>query len=138
MDEIATYIGKKGYTIKKDNMEIEDQLEIRKDLMVKPFVPKSSPIKPKSFPVYRESQKKFYIPRFYGINTYGEPDEIRLSEGEKIDLKFKGELREVQKPIAEAYIKHAKIKGSGLLELHTGAGKTVIGLNIISTLKRKH
>ena len=57
MDEIATYIGKKGYTIKKDNMEIEDQLEIRKDLMVKPFVPKSSPIKPKSFPVYRESQK---------------------------------------------------------------------------------
>ena len=137
MDEIATYIGKKGYTIKKDNMEIEDQLEIRKDLMVKPFVPKSSPIKPKSFPVYRESQKKFYIPRFYGINTYGEPDEIRLSEGEKIDLKFKGELREVQKPIAEAYIKHAKIKGSGLLELHTGAGKTVIGLNIISTLKKK-
>ena len=45
MDEIATYIGKKGYTIKKDNMEIEDQLEIRKDLMVKPFVPKSSPMK---------------------------------------------------------------------------------------------
>ena len=42
----------------------------------------------------------------------------------------------MQKPIAEAYIKH-KIKGSGLLELHTGAGKTVIGLNIISTLKKK-
>tara|TARA_A100001011_G_scaffold399991_2_gene511557 strand:- start:1076 stop:2557 length:1482 start_codon:yes stop_codon:yes gene_type:complete len=137
MDEVATYIGKKGYTIKKENMEIEDQLEIRKDLMVKPFVPKSSLIKPKSFPVYRESQKKFYIPRFYGINTYGEPDEIRLSEGEDIKLKFKGELRDFQKPIVETYLKHAKIKGSGLLEIHTGAGKTVMGLNIIASLKKK-
>ena len=137
MDEVATYIGKKGYTIKKENMEIEDQLEIRKDLMVKPFVPKSSLIKPKSFPVYRESQKKFYIPRFYGINTYGKPDEIRLSEGEEIKLKFKGELRDFQKPIVETYLKHAKIKGSGLLEIHTGAGKTVMGLNIIASLKKK-
>ena len=26
-----------------------------------------------SFPVYRESGKKIYIPRFYGIDRYGVP-----------------------------------------------------------------
>jgi len=137
MDEIATYLGKKGYTIKKENLEIEEQLELRKDLMVRPFVPKSSPIKPNPFPVYRESNKKFYIPRFYGLETYGEVDENRLKDGKNINLKFKGELRDFQKPIVATYLKHAKIKGSGLLELFTGSGKTVMALKIIESLKKK-
>ena len=60
-DEIATYIGQKGYTIKKDNISIQEQQLIRKELNVKPFVPKSSLNKPPAFPVYRESQKKLYV-----------------------------------------------------------------------------
>ena len=40
--EVAIYLGQKGYSIKKENMEIKEQLALRKDLMVKPFVPKSS------------------------------------------------------------------------------------------------
>ena len=137
MDEIATYLGKKGYTIKKEFLEIEEQLELRKDLMVRAFVPKSSPIKPNPFPVYRESNKKFYIPRFYGLEHYGDVDENRIKDGKSINLKFNGELRDFQKPIVETYLKHAKIKGSGLLEIHTGAGKTVMGLKIIEQLKQK-
>ena len=137
MDEIATYLGKKGYTIKKEFLEIKEQLELRKDLMVRAFVPKSSPIKPNPFPVYRESNKKFYIPRFYGLENYGDVDENRLKDGKTINLKFNGELRDFQKPIVETYLKHAKIKGSGLLEIHTGAGKTVMGLKIIEQLKQK-
>ena len=88
MEEIATYLGKKGYTIKKENLEIKEQVEIRKDLMATPFVPKSSPIKPISFPIYRESSRKFYIPRFYGIETYGEPDINKLKDGKPIALNF--------------------------------------------------
>ena len=34
-------------------------------------------------------------------------------------------------------MKAAHEKGGGLLEIHTGAGKTVMGLNIISQLKKK-
>ncbi len=136
-DDIATYIGNKGYTIYKENISVEEQQALRKELNVKPFVPKSSLIKPQPFPVYRESKKKLYIPRFYGLEIYGEPDDSLISEGKKINLKFKGELREKQKPVVDKYMKHIKTKSSGLLALHTGFGKTCLALNIISRLNLK-
>ena len=122
-EEIATYLGAKGYSIKKDNISIPEQELIRKELTVKAFAPKSSISQPTPFPVYRESPKKFYVPRFYGYKTYGEPDEIRISEGENIEVPFAGELRDFQKPIVKKYLKVAKTKGCGLLEIHCGAGK---------------
>ncbi len=137
MENIATYLGQKGYTIKKENMEIEDQIELRNDLMVKPFVPKTSIVQPEPFPIYRESTKKFYIPRFYGIDTYGEPEITKLNPGKDIDLKFNGELRDFQKPIVNAYLEHAKKKGSGLVAAYCGSGKTCIGLYCIAALKKK-
>ena len=136
-DEIATYIGYKGYTIYKENISVEEQQMLRKELNVKPFVPKSSLIKPQPFPVYRESKSKLYVPRFYGLEVYGEPDDIVINEGKKINVKFKGELRPKQKPVVEKYMKHIKKKGSGLLALHTGFGKTCLALNIISRIKLK-
>ena len=42
MSDVATYLGNKGYTIYKKNLEIEEQELIRKELTVKAFVPKSS------------------------------------------------------------------------------------------------
>ena len=136
-DETATYIGYKGYTIYKENISVEEQQMLRKELNVKPFVPKSSLIKPQPFPVYRESKSKLYIPRFYGMEVYGEPDDIVINNGKKIKVKFKGELRPKQKPVVEKYMKHIKTKGSGLLALHTGFGKTCLALYIISRIKLK-
>jgi superfamily II DNA or RNA helicase len=135
-DEIATYLGRRGYTIKKENLMVEEQFSIRKDLKVKPFSMNQMG-KPQSFPVYRESKTRMYIPRFYGIKNYGDPDAIKIKDGIDINLKFKGELREQQKPVADTFIKCAKKDGSGLLQLHTGFGKTIIALNIISILKKK-
>ena len=134
MSESATYLGQKGYTIVKEYMDVKEQMQLREDLMMKPYVPKSSLAKPSLFPAYRESKKKFYIPKFYGIENYGEPEEVRVCEGEKINLKFKGELREHQKPIVEKFIKHVKKDNSGLLELHTGFGKTCLALYILAEL----
>ena len=136
-EDVATYLGQKGYTIKKENMMIQEQNLIKKELMMKPFVPKNSLAKPNSFPVYRESHKKLYVPKFYGIKNYGEPEISKIGSGQSIDIKFKGELRDYQLPIVDAYMKAAEEKGGGLLELHTGAGKTVCGLRIISKIKRK-
>lgn len=135
-DEIGTYLGKKGYTIKKGFLSVQEQDLIRKELTVKPFVPKTSLQKPSSFPIYRESKNKFYVPRYYGIDTYGEPEIEKLNEGTDININFNGELRDYQNPIVSEFMKVAK-KGGGLLELHTGAGKTVIGLKILSNLKKK-
>ena len=136
-DNYATYMGQKGYTIFKKNLEIEEQELIRKELTISPYVPKNSLQKPVSFPIYRESPKKFYLPRYYGIETYGNPEKNLLNEGIDINIKFNGELRDFQKPIVKTFIKAAEDVGGGLLEIHTGAGKTVMGLNIISKLKKK-
>ena len=136
-DDIATYIGYKGYTIYKENISVEEQQMLRKELNVKPFVPKSSLMKPQPFPVYRESKSKLYVPRFYGMEIYGEPDDVLIGDGKKINVNFKGELRPKQKPVVEKYMKHIKTKHSGLLALHTGFGKTCLALNIISRIKLK-
>ena len=136
-DEISTYVGYKGYTIYKENISVEEQQMLRKDLNVKPFVPKSSLIKPQAFPVYRESKNKIYTPRFYGLEVYGEADEMLIEDGKKINLTFKGELRPKQKPVVEKYMKHIKNNHSGLLALHTGFGKTCLALNIISRINQK-
>jgi len=131
------YIGQKGYTIHKDCLPIEEQNFIRKELQVTPFVPKSSPAKPTPIPVYRESASKFYVPRHWGTETFGPPDEIKIKEGTAISTPFMGALRETQKTAVNAFIKCAKKKGGGLLELYCGFGKTVCALYIISKLRKK-
>jgi superfamily II DNA or RNA helicase len=140
-NRVSTYLGEKGYTIYKDALTHEEQHYIRKELTVKPFIPKS-PIQPPSFPVYRESSNKFYIPRYFGYDNYGEPEESKISHGDDINICFEGQLRDYQQEIVDIYMKRAnedggKIGGGGFLELHTGGGKTVLALNIIAQLKKK-
>lgn len=135
--EVATYLGEKGYSIYKDNLSIKDQQWLRNELLIKPYIPKS-PVQPNPFPIYLESPKKLYIPRFFGIDNYGEPDAMKISEGDDIHIKFKGELRDYQTKVVNAY-KNCLNKngGGGLLELPCGYGKTIIALNIIGELKKK-
>tara|TARA_B100000902_G_C27302585_1_gene913673 strand:- start:383 stop:1831 length:1449 start_codon:yes stop_codon:yes gene_type:complete len=135
-EQIATYLGQKGYSIYKENISIDEQRWMRDELMVRPYVPKS-PVPAPSFPIYLESQNKLYVPRFFGINTYGEPDEERISKGDPINLIFSGELRDYQNKIVNIYTKCVEKGGGGLLEIPCGRGKTVIALNIISKLNVK-
>ena len=69
----ATYLGNKGYTIYKECLEIEDQKFIREKLTVKPYIPKS-PVQPPSFCVYAEGHNKFYLPKYFGVENFGEPE----------------------------------------------------------------
>jgi len=136
-EQIATYLGQKGYSIYKSNISVSEQHWLRDELTVRPYIPKS-PIQPPSFPIYRESQEKLYIPRFFGNETFGFPDEQRISDGNNIDIEFNGELRDYQTNIVSIYCEQIKKNGGGgLLEIPCGRGKTVIALNIISELKTK-
>jgi superfamily II DNA or RNA helicase len=127
-----TYLGQKGYTIPKK--------QIREDLNIKPFI-HGSPIgnNQVSFPAYRESSNKMYVPHYYGIEKFGAPKEIKISEGVDIHLEFNGALRQNQEIVVKTYIDHInKSKyGGGLLELPCAYGKTVLSLNIISRLNKK-
>ena len=130
------YLGKKGYTIFKSELNKEEEQKILKDLTVKPFIPKSI-IPASKFPVYRESTKKYYVPRFYGIEKYGNPKRVEISTGDKININFKGKLRDYQDNIVDKYVKYVDEIGGGLLEIDTGLGKTVIALNILTKIKVK-
>ena len=117
------YLGPKGYSIRKDSLKIDEQIQLRESLTVKAFVPKNSMQKSIAFPVYRESKNKFYIPRFYGNEHFGVTNKSTISEGDDIDVNFKGELRPYQKPIVDTYLKEAHVTGGGLLEVAVGFGK---------------
>lgn len=130
------YLGKKGYTILKSNVSEKEEQFIKNELMVKAFVPKS-PVQPEPFPLYRESSSKYYVPRYFGVDTFGDFTENKLSKGDDIDIEFNGELREYQINIVDKYLNHVKDSGGGLLDVDPGKGKTVMGLYIISKLKKK-
>lgn len=138
MAEVATYLGQKGYTIYKNNICVKEQQFIRDELMVRPYMPKA-PVQPPPFPVYRESSSKIYLPRFFGIENYGEPDELNITDGDPINLDFKGDLRDYQKNIISTYLGNVdKVKGGGgSLEIPCGRGKTVMALKLIEQLKTK-
>ena len=133
------YLGNKGYTIPKKVLKTDERRDLKKALTVRPYIPKS-PIKPPAFSIYRESPNKFYIPRFYGKNEYGKPKLEKIPDGETIDLKFNGSLRDYQENVVNVYKSTIEDKDNGwggLLEIPCGRGKTVIALNIISQLKKK-
>jgi len=124
MSEVSTYIGNRGYVIYKECMELEDQRFVREQLTVKPIIPKS-PIQPPSFPIYREGPNKLYLPKYFGIEHFGEPEELRLNNGEDINIEFNGKLRDYQMPIIDAYMKSTQNNygGGGLLDIPCGFGK---------------
>jgi superfamily II DNA or RNA helicase len=130
------YLGKKGYSILKSNLTTKEQQFIRDELTVKAYIPKS-PVQPEPFSIYRESPNKFYVPRYFGVDTFGDFTENKIPPGDDIDIKFAGDLREYQINIVDKYINFVKDSGGGLLDVDPGKGKTVMGLYIIAKLKKK-
>jgi len=139
---LNTYLGQKGYTVLKSELTIKQQLFIKEQLTVKPYVPGSPVQLQKSFPAYRESDKKLYIPRYYGEEIFGPSKEYKLTEGNDIDLQFNGSLRDYQVPVINKYLEHVQSNkqeggGGGLLELFCGWGKSDATLYVIGQLKKK-
>ena len=129
-------ISQRGYSFNKDHNQIA---EIKKDLTIRPFI-KGSPIQLNTtYPVYRESSKKIYVPRIYGISKFGEPDTYKFKNIEQINISFNGNLRECQVNATDAYLENVceETGGCGLIEKGCGKGKTVDGLFIIHKLKVK-
>lgn len=136
--ESSTYLGQKGYSIYKEALSVQEQQFIREELNVRPYIPKA-PVQPEAFPIYRESPNKIYVPLYFGIDNYGDPDESRIQKGDDINVTFKGNLRDYQISIIDTYIKFVNQKktGGGLFEVAPGQGKTVMALKIIAELKKK-
>lgn len=126
-------LGKKGYTIPKSILTTHDLEFLKKDLFMKPEIfGYGMQEDSNAFPVYRENDKKIYIPRFYGISRYGLPNACEIDEGHNIDVPFVKELRDYQDKIIDVYMKHVNNSvaentqlqgGGGILEVPCGRGK---------------
>ena len=69
---LNTYLGQKGYTLLKKELTEYQISHLKEELTVKPLVQGgfTNPALANTYPVYRESTNKIYIPRYYGENTF--------------------------------------------------------------------
>lgn len=129
-------ISKNGYFIDKSKLSDEQIKNLRKELDVTPkeldFGEDTKNIK-----VYYENETLICIPRFYGIKKFGKHLKTSGLKPQKIEIKFNGEPREIQKPVIDKAVKTLKTVGGGMLKLYCGFGKTVLALIIASILKVK-
>jgi len=137
-----SYLGKKGYTIPKSCLTTDELIFLKEDLFMKPEINGAVYGSPQetAFPVFRENDKKIYIPRFYGISRYGLPPRSELSAGLDINVPFVQTLRDYQEVITGTYMNYVSDKpmgSGGILDIPTGRGKTVMALKIISSLGKK-
>lgn len=145
----TNYLGPKGYTIYKSNISNIQLQQMKTDLTIKPYVQGAPAGAAVSFPAYRESSNKLYVPHYYGVQQLGPPPEIKISEGTNINLHFAGQLRDYQRPVVEKFINHVQggfdplkednlhLPSGGLLELPCAWGKTSGSLYILSVLSKK-
>lgn len=129
-------LNKKGYGLLKTNFKDFELQKARRECTVVPFVV-SDYNKPEPFEIYRESKKYLYLPKFYGLSRYGPPDKINIDDGESVNIKFNGKIRENQEtPCMEAKAQLNSC-GGGVLCLPCGFGKTVLAINLICWLGKK-
>jgi superfamily II DNA or RNA helicase len=131
------YIGKRGYSIRKDTLTVTELLELRDELSVTPNMQCNGYASNIKYPIYRESGTKIYIPRYFGLDKFGKVNKNTLSHGVKCNLFFEGSLFPYQENIINKYLNFVGKSGGGLLDVEPGKGKTVMALNIISRLNRK-
>jgi len=138
-NNMNTYIGQKGYTISKKDLTLEQINMIKKDLFVRPHVPGAPVQSSDGFKVYRESNNKIYMPRYFGVEHFGQPKSMKIAEGDNVLLEFHGALRSAQEAPVKQYLDsvNAADGGCGLLDLPCGFGKTSLSLYILSKLAKK-
>ena len=135
---MRTYLGKRGYIIYKKEFDFNTLQDIRNELTVEPFIPEDyKNNKVERFKVYAENKNKMYLPKFYGIEKFGPPDELKIPRGLDAKLDFSGSLRPNQIEPYNTTMKALKNYGGGILSLPCGFGKTALSLYIASQFKLK-
>jgi superfamily II DNA or RNA helicase len=124
-----------GYRLPKT--DVKNLVHLKGILNVRPYVP-SVFVKPQfvqRYPVYLESAEYIYVPKHYGIETFG-PPRVSYRDVPKTEdtyWEFSGSIRPAQEPVVNSFL--LPTPRDGVISLQTGGGKTVCGLYIASQLK---
>lgn len=124
-----------GYRLEK--AKLTNVHHIKGCLTVKPYVPAvfKNPKFVTRYAVYKESDDYLYIPKHYGIDTYGSyaTSTRDVTQTDDTFWEFGGLLRDIQYEVINSFLKPEP--HDGILSLQTGGGKTVCALYIASQLK---
>lgn len=138
--QVKTLLNNNGYMIELDSLPKTNLKYILSDLTVTPYRLDATKeeMEASKFSLFRYSECKKYIivPRYYGIQKFGEPN-ITEFNPEKIFTSFSQTLREKQIVVTQKCIKYMKKHGGGLLSVPCGFGKTVCALYIAQYLGLK-
>lgn len=126
MSQLKSILSHRGYSISKTGTTKKQLLKYKSDLTIIPYIEKeeyahtAQPIK-----IYQETDKRLYVPRFYGAKTFGEPDTDKLTttEPKKINFKHNINLRAIQKIHIPLALEALKTNGGGVVSLYCGCGK---------------
>lgn len=124
-----------GYQLLKT--QIPNVYHTKGVLSVKPYIPAVF-VKPQyvhRHDVYSETDDYLYVPKHYGIQTFGMYSESQreVSQTDSKYWTFSGTLRDIQIPVVNSFLKPEP--HDGIISLQTGGGKTICALYIASQLK---
>lgn len=131
-----------GYSILKSSVDNDVLAKVKEELTMKPKVNFDMGVKKDSdntFTLYKETEKRLYVPRYYGFSKFGLPNVCKLTGGTDINVEFNGKLREYQLEPVNKFLEAAKnpLKMGGIISVPCGFGKTIMGLYIACQLKKK-
>jgi len=126
----------RGYGILKTSLTPEQEKHIRQELTVTPKTQARVPIIGKSFAVFYESPKKYYLPRHWAREALGPEHENLLPDGVPLPhtLRFQGKPFDYQEAIIQKFI---DADSNGLICVPCGKGKTFMALSIAARINRK-
>jgi superfamily II DNA or RNA helicase len=139
MDTYSRVLTSKGYAIRKNTLTIEQQHMIRKELTVSPKSTArgvSYASAGKSFAVYFESPMRFYLPRHWGREVFGNEEADGMPEGILLptNVTFTGKPFDYQEAILQ---KFTDAGSNGLICVPCGKGKTFMALSLAARLGRR-
>jgi superfamily II DNA or RNA helicase len=130
-----------GYIINKKLFDDDIIKKIKQDLTANPFkmgnYNKFS--KNNKFPLYLENGDYIGVPKYYGLEKFGQPDINRLEQYKYpiFDMKYLGKLRPNQEIIVNKVIDGFEKQRGGLLIAGCGSGKTNMAIYIACKYKLK-
>lgn len=133
-------LGKFGYLVRKCDLTPEDEADIKRDLtVVTTVLPAYKDFqKPKTYHIYNHSANLYYLPRFYGIRRFGDPEYTTLTAGTPIKVTCSmTSLAHQASAIAklDAIFDGTKELGDGgVLSLPCGYGKTFCAIRTMCRL----
>jgi len=125
-----------GYAIRKDSLTAPQIQDLRKQLTVAPKAAGRFAKQGEPFTVFMESASRFYCPRMWARDQYGEAEGNILVDGDPIrkDLEFIGKPYDYQVAIVNQFI---AANANGLICVPCGRGKTFMAINIAARLGKK-